>query len=65
MASDAFVVKVNDAHSSVMAGYHWFGSWGRDAFVSLPGLLLVTGRYEDAKKVLIWAKVKKAEVKSC
>ncbi|MBN2131816.1 MAG: hypothetical protein JW741_20110, partial [Sedimentisphaerales bacterium] len=30
----------------------WFADWGRDAFISLPGLLLATGRYEDARSVL-------------
>jgi glycogen debranching enzyme len=28
---------------SVIAGYHWFGDWGRDTMVSLPGLCLCTG----------------------
>lgn len=27
-------------------------SWGRDTFISVPGLLLVTGRYDDAKWVV-------------
>ncbi len=26
--------------------------WGRDAFISMPGLLLSTGRFEEAKSVL-------------
>jgi predicted glycogen debranching enzyme len=37
---------------SVIAGYHWFGDWGRDAMISLPGLLLSTGRPELAKRIL-------------
>ncbi|NPV71658.1 MAG: glycogen debranching protein [Firmicutes bacterium] len=38
--------------SSIIAGYHWFEEWGRDAFVSLPGLCLVTGRYSEARSVI-------------
>lgn len=54
LATDMFIVEgINDVRKSVIAGYHWFESWGRDAFISLPGLLLVTGRFEDAKKVFL------------
>jgi glycogen debranching enzyme len=38
--------------TTILAGYPWFADWGRDAFISLPGLLLVTGRFEQAKSVL-------------
>ena len=33
---------------TVIAGYPWFTDWGRDTFISLPGLCLVTGRWETA-----------------
>lgn len=49
--ADSFLVKRGD-EKSIIAGYHWFDDWGRDAMISLPGLLLVTGRYEDARSVL-------------
>ena len=50
-AADAFLVKRGQG-KSIIAGYHWFDDWGRDAMISLPGLLLCTGRYEDARQVL-------------
>ena len=50
-AADSFLVK-RDQGKSIIAGYHWFDDWGRDAMISLPGLLLCTGRFEDAKQVL-------------
>jgi predicted glycogen debranching enzyme len=54
LATDTFIVRgINDVQKSVVAGYHWFESWGRDAFISLPGLMLVTGRFEDARKVFL------------
>ena len=37
---------------TVIAGYHWFTDWGRDTMISLPGLCLSTGRFEDAKKII-------------
>lgn len=38
--------------TSVIAGYPWFSDWGRDTMISLPGLLLATGRLPEAKAVL-------------
>lgn len=55
LAAEQFVVKrqTNDkTRSTIVAGYPWFADWGRDAFISLPGLLLETGRFEEAKSVL-------------
>ncbi len=39
-AADEFVVKLNK-RTEIVAGYPWFGRWGRDTFVALPGLTLV------------------------
>ncbi len=37
---------------TIMAGYPWFGDWGRDTAISLPGLTLATGRPEIAQTIL-------------
>jgi len=54
-ASDAFVVQRHfpnqPASWTIVAGYHWFADWGRDAFIALPGLLLATGRHARARDV--------------
>ncbi|MGQ9624959.1 MAG: amylo-alpha-1,6-glucosidase [Candidatus Bathycorpusculaceae bacterium] len=51
LATDSFIVRgLNAEQRFVIAGYHWFEAWGRDTFVSLPGLMLVTNRFEDAKR---------------
>jgi predicted glycogen debranching enzyme len=54
LAADDFVVQrgKNNAWVTILAGYPWFADWGRDAFISIPGLLLATGRFEEAKSVL-------------
>jgi predicted glycogen debranching enzyme len=55
LACDQFVVKRKVAGkdgATIVAGYPWFMDWGRDAFISLPGLLLETGRLEEAASVL-------------
>jgi 4-alpha-glucanotransferase len=56
LAADLYVIKrpvsgVPDGRS-VIAGYPWFGDWGRDTMIALPGLCLATGRYGDALKIL-------------
>lgn len=56
LASDSFLfarpVKGLADGESVIAGYPWFGDWGRDTMIALPGLTLATGRHADALKIL-------------
>ncbi|MBI5392074.1 glycogen debranching enzyme family protein [Candidatus Woesearchaeota archaeon] len=49
-ASDAFIAK-RGAAKTILAGYPWFTDWGRDTFISLPGLCLTTGRFNDAREI--------------
>jgi predicted glycogen debranching enzyme len=57
LAADQFIVRrplAGDPDGmSVIAGYPWFGDWGRDTMISLPGLTTVTGRSEVAKRILL------------
>ncbi len=64
LAADQFVVgsvRAGDAAptpgpaapgSTVIAGYPWFGDWGRDTMIALPGLTLTTGRHALAAAIL-------------
>jgi predicted glycogen debranching enzyme len=55
-AADQFVVVRPDQGPqarSLVAGYPWFTDWGRDTMIALPGLLLTTGRLEEARQVLL------------
>lgn len=65
LAADQFIItpssRVEDAaraHAAgdeirtVIAGYHWFTDWGRDTMISLEGLTLCTGRYNEAGWIL-------------
>ena len=65
LAADSFIItpvgRVADivrAHAegdemrTVIAGYHWFTDWGRDAMISLEGLTLATGRVAEGKWIL-------------
>jgi predicted glycogen debranching enzyme len=38
--------------TTVLAGFPWFADWGRDTFIALPGLLLETGRFKEARQAL-------------
>ncbi|MBN2110854.1 MAG: glycogen debranching enzyme N-terminal domain-containing protein [Methanosarcinaceae archaeon] len=53
IAGDSFIVNRRSTGSrSVIAGYHWFADWGRDAMIALPGLTLVNRRFDDARDIL-------------
>ena len=57
LAADQFIVERADGAGkligkTVIAGYPWFGDWGRDTMISLPGLTLATGRYDVAASIL-------------
>jgi predicted glycogen debranching enzyme len=57
LAADSFVFarplpEVPDGES-VIAGYPWFGDWGRDTMIALPGLALATGRHDTARRILL------------
>jgi len=56
ISADQFIIdkKIEKLKTkSIIAGFPWFADWGRDAFISLEGLLLCCGRYEDANLVLL------------
>jgi len=50
-ATEAYLSERGD-QQTVIAGYPWFTDWGRDTFISLPGLCLATGRLNVAWQVI-------------
>jgi predicted glycogen debranching enzyme len=56
LASDQFIVRrplpEEPDGKTIIAGYHWFGDWGRDTMISLPGLTISTGRSEVCRSIL-------------
>jgi len=50
-AAEAYLVR-RGSGASIVAGYPWFGDWGRDTFIALRGLCLATGRIEEAGRIL-------------
>jgi predicted glycogen debranching enzyme len=54
-AADAYLAK-RDQGKTLIAGYPWFGDWGRDTFIALRGLCIATGHLEEARDILLqWA----------
>jgi len=55
-AANDFIVRrrtpTGEEGTTILAGYPWFADWGRDTMISLPGLLLSTCRFDEAKQVL-------------
>ncbi|MCI0454747.1 MAG: amylo-alpha-1,6-glucosidase [Candidatus Dadabacteria bacterium] len=56
LASDQFIVsrplQKEPEGKTIIAGYHWFGDWGRDTMISLPGLTISTGQLGVASSIL-------------
>ncbi len=50
-AADQYIVARGE-EKTVIAGYHWFSDWGRDTMIALPGLTLVTARFDVARSIL-------------
>lgn len=56
-AADCYLVE-RGAGRTIIAGYPWFGDWGRDTFIALRGLCFSTGRFDEARKILVeWSNV--------
>jgi predicted glycogen debranching enzyme len=57
LAADQFIVDRSVPNipngKTIIAGYQWFGDWGRDTMISLPGLTIATGRSEIARSILL------------
>jgi predicted glycogen debranching enzyme len=50
-SAQQFIVR-KDKKTEIIAGFHWFGTWGRDTFISLPGLTLAIDDVRTCKNVL-------------
>ncbi len=56
-AADTYLVARGQGRT-IIAGYPWFGDWGRDTFIALRGLCLATGRFAEARDILVeWSQV--------
>ena len=51
-AADAYLIRRGEGRT-IIAGYPWFGDWGRDTFISMRGLCLATGRLREARDILV------------
>jgi predicted glycogen debranching enzyme len=50
-AAEQFIIKRN-GKTQIIAGYPWFGRWGRDTFIALPGLTLALNKPKICKEVM-------------
>ena len=50
--SRAYLIENTNGEKGIIAGYHWFGEWGRDTLISLAGLTLCTGKRDTAFDIL-------------
>jgi glycogen debranching enzyme len=50
-AANQFIVRRGEL-DTIIASYHWFGDWGRDTMIALPGLTLAIERTEIARGIL-------------
>lgn len=54
LSADHFLVqRESTGLKTVLAGYPWFADWGRDTMIAFTGLTLATGRFAEAREVLL------------
>lgn len=54
VAADQFIAyRESTGYRTILAGLPWFTDWGRDTMISYTGLTLCTGRYDDARDILL------------
>jgi len=51
-AARRFLVTTPAGRPAVIAGYPWFGDWGRDTLIALPGIAFCRGRFEEGAAIL-------------
>jgi len=51
-AADDFLYRTRDGRLGVVAGFPWFDEWGRDTFISTPGLTLSRGLLAECGEIL-------------
>jgi predicted glycogen debranching enzyme len=56
LAADDFLYEAVGGRRGVLAGFPWFGEWGRDTFIALPGLTLARGQLDACAAVLSGAR---------
>ncbi len=50
--ADEFLYRDPRGRLGVIAGFPWFGEWGRDTLIALPGLTLARGRVAECEEAL-------------
>ncbi|MBQ8633111.1 MAG: glycogen debranching enzyme family protein [Lachnospiraceae bacterium] len=53
VSADAYVSERESTNGkTILAGFPFFEDWGRDTMIALPGITMVTGRFEECKSIL-------------
>lgn len=53
VSADAYVsARESTGGKTILAGFPFFEDWGRDTMIALPGITMVTGRFEECKSIL-------------
>lgn len=55
LGAEDFLYRTDAGRLGVLAGFPWFGEWGRDTFIALPGLTLARGRVDLCAEALLGA----------
>ncbi len=53
VSADAYISeRESTGGKTILAGFPFFEDWGRDTMIALPGITMVTGRFEECKSIL-------------